>query len=424
MIKGPFISIGTKGTSLPTELDSLQTPLTIGVNTLRWAGRGHDPIGLTAHAWVSKNGEQFELYPLSAAILQKRVVHVKPARWKANGRVFEGEAFFPAKWKPEHPQPSYVAVRANGWPHGSVERDPVRDGRNKDKIGKFIFDNNSLKNPALHSDVSPRKKTERKRWTKEELLIALNIYRKLNFGQLDEDNPVVKDLATKMGRTRGSVAMKLCNFASLDPAVTSSGRKGLEGASDLDRELWKEFLQTPASVIPVSEELFHKLFSANEADEVEVIKDKGVKVARKTIPKLPIGETAVTAEVQVRRGQDYFRQVILNAFNNRCCVSGIPIRSMLVASHILPWSDHPAERLNPANGLCLSRIHDIAFDRKLITFDDDYRLVLSNELRGACSYAVLKESFIAFEGKPINLPEEAVPPNKGFLAQHRIGFST
>lgn len=262
-----------------------------------------------------------------------------------------------------------------------------------------------------------------KRWTKEELLIALNVYRKLSFGQLHEKNPVIIDLAKRMGRTAGSVAMKLCNFASLDPVVTSSGRKGLPGASDLDRDLWIEFLQTPATVIPISEELFHKLFSANEADEVEVIKDKGVKVARKTIPKLPVGETTVTAEVQVRRGQDYFRQVILNAFNNRCCVSGIPIRSMLVASHIVPWSENLAERLNPANGLCLSRIHDVAFDRHLITFDEDYRLVVGKSLKEECGNAVLKESFTAFEGNRISLPEDMVPPNQNFLSKHREAFA-
>ncbi|HEY1170189.1 MAG TPA: HNH endonuclease [Verrucomicrobiae bacterium] len=249
------------------------------------------------------------------------------------------------------------------------------------------------------------------------------MYRKLTFGQLHARNPVVIQLAERMSRPPGSVAMKLCNFASLDPVVTANGRKGLEGASTLDRALWKEFLQSPAAVIPVSEELFHKLFSSNEADEVEVIKDKGVKVARKTISKLPIGETTVTAEVQVRRGQDYFRQVILNAFNNRCCVSGIPIRSMLVASHILPWSNHPSERLNPANGLCLSRIHDVAFDRHLITFDEDYRLVLSKGLKTECTNAVLKQSFSAYEGKRINLSEETTLPNQKFLEQHRNSFA-
>jgi len=262
-----------------------------------------------------------------------------------------------------------------------------------------------------------------KRWTKEELLIALNVYRKLNFGQLHARNPVIIQLAEKLGRPPGSIAMKLCNFASLDPVLTASGRKGLEGASTLDRELWHEFLKHPANVIPESEAAFRQLFAKSDSDEVEVIKDKGVKVVRRTNPKAPLGETTSTVEVTVRRGQDYFRQVILNAFNNRCCVSGIPIRSMLVASHILPWSEHPAERLNPANGLCLSRIHDVAFDRHLITFDEDYRLVLSKELKSECSNSVLKESFAVFEGKRINLPEEALVPNKAFLSKHREAFA-
>jgi len=262
-----------------------------------------------------------------------------------------------------------------------------------------------------------------KRWTKEELLIALNVYRKLNFGQLHARNPVIIQLAEKLGRPPGSIAMKLCNFASLDPVLTASGRKGLEGASSLDRELWQNFLKDPAVVIPESEEAFRRLFTPGENDEVEVIKDKGIKVSRSPLRKAPVGETTTTVEVKARRGQDYFRQVILNAFNNRCCVSGIPIRTMLVASHILPWSDHPAERLNPANGLCLSRIHDVAFDRRLITFDENYCLVISKDLKAECTNAVLKESFSAFEGKRINLPDESVPPSHEFLAQHREAFA-
>ena len=262
-----------------------------------------------------------------------------------------------------------------------------------------------------------------KRWTKEELLIALNVYRKLNFGQLHARNPVIIQLAEKLGRPPGSVAMKLCNFASLDPVLTASGRKGLEGASSLDRELWGDFLKQPATVIPESEEAFRRLFARSDSDDVEVVKDKGVKVVRAIQRKAPIGDTTSTTEVKVRRGQDYFRQVILNAFNNRCCISGIPIRSMLVASHILPWSDYPEERLNPANGLCLSRIHDIAFDRHLITFDEKYRLVLSKDLKAECTNTVLKESFSAFEGKPISMSDEAVAPKQEFLAKHRDAFA-
>jgi len=79
------------------------------------------------------------------------------------------------------------------------------------------------------------------RWTKEQLKLAFYLYCQLPFGKLDMRTPKVISLAKLIGRTPGAVAMKLNNFASLDPAITSTGRKGLEGASNLDREVWAEF---------------------------------------------------------------------------------------------------------------------------------------------------------------------------------------
>jgi putative restriction endonuclease len=61
-------------------------------------------------------------------------------------------------------------------------------------------------------------------WTRDELLVALNIYRKLPFGKLDARNPVVKDIAAHLQRSANSVAMKLCNFASLDLESTWNSR--------------------------------------------------------------------------------------------------------------------------------------------------------------------------------------------------------
>ena len=55
------------------------------------------------------------------------------------------------------------------------------------------------------------------KWTREHFLIALNLYCKLPFGKLDQRNPIIKEVSAKMGRTPSSLAMKLSNFASLDP---------------------------------------------------------------------------------------------------------------------------------------------------------------------------------------------------------------
>ncbi len=55
------------------------------------------------------------------------------------------------------------------------------------------------------------------KWTREHFLIALNVYCKLPFGKLHRSNPIMADTAARMGRTPNSLAMKLSNFASLDP---------------------------------------------------------------------------------------------------------------------------------------------------------------------------------------------------------------
>lgn len=65
--------------------------------------------------------------------------------------------------------------------------------------------------------------TSRKPWTHVELLIAMNLYCKLPFGQLDHRNSLIIEVAQKLGRTPSSLSMKLCNLASLDPRLQARG---------------------------------------------------------------------------------------------------------------------------------------------------------------------------------------------------------
>ena len=197
---------------------------------------------------------------------------------------------------------------------------------------------------------------EARRWAREELLVVLNLYEKLQFGQFHSRQPVIIEVAARMERTPGSVAMKLSNLASLDPKLQARGIVGLEGASNLDKEVWEEFHANPEVLVPESEEAMRKLFNATEQDEVDIIGNVGVTV--QPVPSPPEGPTSFTTQVAVRRGQQYFRQVVLNAFGGRCGVTGIAIRDLLVASHILPWATHPKSRLEPQNGIALSRLHD------------------------------------------------------------------
>jgi len=255
----------------------------------------------------------------------------------------------------------------------------------------------------------------RKKWTHDELLVALNLYHKLTFGQLHSRNPVIIALAEKLGRGPSSVAMKLCNLASLDPALKLRGIKGLTGASALDRSVWNEFHADLNETVPASEGALRALFGADEANDLEVLPKEGVRVRKAP----PTGPTETTANVKLRRGQEYFRDAVLNNFGGRCGVTGLAVRELLIASHILPWGTHPADRLNVRNGLSLSRLHDAAFDRGLIAFDDNFRLLLSPRLKAELSQRTVAENFGAYAGEILQFPDDAALPENKFLAFHR-----
>lgn len=257
--------------------------------------------------------------------------------------------------------------------------------------------------------------TPRLKWTEADLLIALNLYHKLTFGQMHARQPLIVEMAAKMGRTPNSVAMKLCNLASLDPALQMRGIKGLSGASALDAEMWQRFHSEINELAPASEDAFRQLFEIADDCDADVIPKQGVIVRKRATPEV----TESTATIKVRRGQEFFRESVLNNFDGRCGVSQLAVRELLIASHILPWANHPVERLNVHNGLCLSRIHDAAFDQGLIAFDDSLQLVLSKRLHDQLPNPAIDDFFAKYEGKALHLPADAALPDAAFLAKHR-----
>ena len=269
--------------------------------------------------------------------------------------------------------------------------------------------------PSLLFHASSMPRATSVRWTRDQLLIVLNLYHKLRFGQFDARQPVIIDLAKRIGRTPGAVAMKLSNLASLDPALKLRGIRGLPGASNLDRELWQEFHDNSAELVPLSQERFDALFTESANETTEVV--PGIGIRRRM--HRPTGETEVTKPTKLRRGQDYFREIVLNNYATCCGVTGLPVRDLLVASHILPWSTHEAERLNVRNGICLNRLHDAAFDQGLIAFDDECRMLVSIKLSDHLPHRSIQENFAAYERTALNLPEDGIPPDPGHLQWHR-----
>ena len=122
-----------------------------------------------------------------------------------------------------------------------------------------------------------------------------------------------------------------------------------------------------------------------------------------------------------RKGQEYFRHMVLANYGCRCALTGIDVPQLLLASHIIPWAEksHKKDRLNPSNGICLSALYDKAFDKGLITISpDDYTVLLSSALREYESKEYFDRHFGNIAGRQITMPVE-YKPNRDFLAYHR-----
>lgn len=250
----------------------------------------------------------------------------------------------------------------------------------------------------------------RSAWSREQLLVALNVYCQMPFGKMHSNNPDIIAGAELIGRTPSAFAMKLVNFASLDPAITSTGRKGLTSASAADRAMWAEmegdwqrFVVDATQAASSFDRSATGEPGTDETDEP----DEGVDFT---------GVERVT-QTATRVGQGFFRRAVLSAYEYRCCITGLAEPSLLLASHIVPWSVDPANRLNPRNGLCLSALHDRAFDAGIITIAENMTVNVSRAT-ATREDRFFESAIVAYSGKPIALPEKFLPAPE-FLSYHR-----
>ena len=109
----------------------------------------------------------------------------------------------------------------------------------------------------------------------------------------------------------------------------------------------------------------------------KITKSSAVSSTRKSQYRKP-NETERTGLVTSRVGQGYFRQQVLQRWDGKCAVTGSDVLSILIASHIIPWSEaSDEERLDVDNGILLSPLYDALFDKHLISFDDEGNILFS-----------------------------------------------
>ncbi len=247
----------------------------------------------------------------------------------------------------------------------------------------------------------------RDNWNREQLIVALNLYWKIPYNKISgSSNSLIQQIAPIINRTPAALAYKLMNFTSLDAEKQKIGNKGKSAASSSDREIWNEYFGKWEKLALDSLTILSNIQN-KPIDEILEQEDDYEFVEGKEKVRL----------VKTRVNQNDFRQRILASYNEKCCITGISFTSLLVASHIIPWSKSKQERLNPRNGICLNNIHDKAFDKGLITITSDFKVKLSDAILKKQKENNIQKYFIEYENKPIILPDRFIP-SIDFLKYH------
>jgi putative restriction endonuclease len=239
-------------------------------------------------------------------------------------------------------------------------------------------------------------------WSRDELILAFELYCRIPFQRTKASDFRVKELAAILHRTPASVARKLGNFGAFDPQLAARNISGLTHGSKLDREIWDEFHADWSRLIVRA----HGLRRGRELHKSEP--------DALTVPTGP-SEKIVTGKQRLH--QAFFRDAVISSYNARCCVTGLPIAECLVAGHIIPWSVDEHRRADPTNGLCMSATFDRLFDAGLITIENDLTLCVSKRVRGLRDQSV--DDLIAVRHGQRITPPARFYPDPACLRWHR-----
>ncbi|MBU2904121.1 HNH endonuclease [Arenibacter algicola] len=244
-----------------------------------------------------------------------------------------------------------------------------------------------------------------KNWTREQSIVAFNVYCKIPFKDSSKTHPTIIKYANIIGRSPSALNMKVGNFGRLDPELQKRGITGLANGSTLEEVIWNEFHGNWDDLAYESEKLISSFQNKSLIETTEI-----------DLSDLPEGKD-VERIVKMRVNQSFFRSSVLSSYYQKCCITGIAIPEFLIASHIIPWRTNIGQRMNPRNSLCLNSIHDQAFDKGFLTVDTDYKVKVSDAIFEHKENQSIADFFLKYNAKKISLPDKFFPSQE-FLEYH------
>ena len=242
-------------------------------------------------------------------------------------------------------------------------------------------------------------------WTREQTIVALNIYCKIPFKNSSARHPLVIEYAKLLGRTPAALNFKIGNLGSFDPVLRVKGIVGLGHTSKMDEMVWNEFFDNPEKLAYESEKIIADLRHLTVEESAAI-----------DLNDLPEGaeRSAVTRQ---RINQQFFHDAVLCSYEDCCCITGIGNRQLLEACHISSWRDDIKNRTNPKNGLCMNPLFHRAFDRFLFTVTPDYKIEISERMIDNTSATPFRNYLVSIQGNNIIMPEK-FSPDPNLLAIH------
>lgn len=242
-------------------------------------------------------------------------------------------------------------------------------------------------------------------WTREQLIMALNVYFKIPFKDVMEKHPLIQKYAPLIGRTPTALKMKIGNFSRLDPTLKAKNITGLGHGSSAEEPIWNEFWNNLDQLAFESERLFAERAGNNIEDVLGL-----------DIERLPQGKERDVI-VRQRVNQYFFRNAVLTAYLNQCCITGITNIQLLEACHISGWAEDKNNRTNPRNGLCMNPMFHRAYDKFLVAVSPDCKIIISEKLMGSSKDKAFLSYLQSIQGRCIIMPEKC-SPDKDLLSIH------
>ncbi|MHB9026445.1 MAG: HNH endonuclease [Armatimonadota bacterium] len=187
-------------------------------------------------------------------------------------------------------------------------------------------------------------------WSRDELILAFDLYCRIPFNKTKASNPEVIQLARLLKRSAASVARKLGNYGSFDPELQKRDISGLQHTSKLDREVWEEFNSDWNRLVLEA----NRLRDAINIGNISITHSES-----ESNVQYPEGASEKEGTRKNRIHQAFFRAAVLSSYGESCCITGLKIKECLVASHIIPWSVSDQYRADPHNFALVQ--HLIAF---------------------------------------------------------------